>query len=528
MTFAQCNKPTSLKKIILAFFLFATVGLAACGEKPSSAKAEATLPVPPTKEPTPEEKLARWQKEAADGKAEAQYQLGCVSYFGSGLSKDAEMSMNWGKVEPKDPAAALEWWQKASTQGHHSSELGVGAIYYLGKGVPKDITKGLEHFTRAADGGNPAAQAILSTFYWTGQDVTRDVRKAVALAQKAADQGSHYGQSLLAGFYQTGADGVIKNAEKAAELYQLAAVAGNEGAQNSLAQAYANGEGITKDPVLAYAWANVAAAAADIPLVRNMFISTRNQYEARLTPEQVSEGQRIAAGWKKGERLVREVGAASSVAGGVPVKRGIATAFIVSKSGHALTNHHVIEGCKDVKLAGQEKGVKVITSDVANDIALLQVQSGPEEVASFSSDPSKLRQGEDIVVFGYPLSFALSSGGNLTPGTVSALSGLGNNSNQIQITAPIQPGSSGSPVIDRQGNVVGLVSMKLSDAKAAKATGSIPQNVNFAVSGQTVKAFLDQNKISYSTGGGFLSREKSNADIAEMARKFTAIIECWR
>ena len=526
MTFAKCKRHLPLKPLILAFLLSSTFALTACSDKVSSEKAEITLP-PPIKDPTPEERLAKWQKEAAEGNAEAQYQLGCISYFGSALSRDVEMAMNWGKVEPKDPLSAFEWWTKASAQGHPGSELGLGAIYYLGKGVPKNPTKGFEYFAKAANGGNPAAQALLSNFYWTGQEVTKDLGKAVVLAQKAAEQGSPFGQTLLAGFYQYG-HGVIKNSEKAAELYQMAAVAGNEGAQNSLAHAYAEGVGIPKDLVLAYAWANVAAAAADNAFVRDMFVRDRNDYEARLTSEQATEGQRIAAKWKKGERLDRESGMANPATAGTPVKRGVGTAFVVSKNGHALTNHHVIDGCKDVKITGQERGAKIITSDVANDIALLQVQAGPEEVASFASDPSKLRQGEDIVVFGYPLSFALSSGGNLTPGTVSALSGLGNNSNQIQITAPIQPGSSGSPVIDRQGNVVGLVSMKLSDAKAARATGSIPQNVNFAVSGQTLKAFLDQNKISYATGGGFFSRDKSNADVADMARKFTAIVECWK
>lgn len=79
-----------------------------------------------------------------------------------------------------------------------------------------------------------------------------------------------------------------------------------------------------------------------------------------------------------------------------------------------------------------------------------------------------LRQGEDIVVFGFPLNSILSSGGNLTPGVVSALTGLGNNSSQIQITAPIQPGSSGSPVVNLQGKVVGVVTSKMSDDLVVK------------------------------------------------------------
>ena len=121
----------------------------------------------------------------------------------------------------------------------------------------------------------------------------------------------------------------------------------------------------------------------------------------------------------------------------------------------------------------------------------------------------------------------LSSGGNLTPGVVSALTGLGNNTNQIQITAPIQPGSSGSPVLNKKGEVVGVVSMKLSDAKMAKATGQIGQNMNFAVSGQTLKSFLDAHKVAYATGG-FMFFNKSTADLADEAKKWTTVVECWK
>ena len=106
--------------------------------------------------------------------------------------------------------------------------------------------------------------------------------------------------------------------------------------------------------------------------------------------------------------------------------------------------------------------------------------------------------------------------------------GLGNNTNQIQITAPVQPGSSGSPVMDKKGNVIAVVSMTLDDGKITKITGQVGQNVNFAVNGQTVKAFLDANKVPYKTGGGFFSTEKNNADIADEARNWTVLVECWK
>jgi len=207
---------------------------------------------------------------------------------------------------------------------------------------------------------------------------------------------------------------------------------------------------------------------------------------------------------------------------------GSGTIFFVNKSGQAITNNHVANiGCKELRVAGHDGVVKMSIADSVNDLALLQVPWTVNAIATINAEQGKTRQGDDVLVFGFPLSAVLSTGGNLTPGIVSALTGLNNNTSQIQITAPIQPGSSGSPVMNRKGEVIGVVSMKISDSKMAKATGSVGLNVNFAVNGQTLKSFLDAHKIEYSTGGLTLF-SKSASDIADEARKWTTIVECWK
>lgn len=70
--------------------------------------------------------------------------------------------------------------------------------------------------------------------------------------------------------------------------------------------------------------------------------------------------------------------------------------------------------------------------------------------------------------------------------------------------------------------------MKLSDSKMARATGEIGQNVNFAISGQTLKAFLDKHKAGYWDGAGFFTWGKDATDLAEEARKWTLVVECWK
>jgi S1-C subfamily serine protease len=91
------------------------------------------------------------------------------------------------------------------------------------------------------------------------------------------------------------------------------------------------------------------------------------------------------------------------------------------------------------------------------------------------------RLGEEIVVYGFPLAGLLASSGNVTTGNITALAGLGDDIRFLQISAPVQPGNSGGPVLDRNGNIVGIVVSKLDAIKTAIATQDIPQNVNFAI-----------------------------------------------
>src|SRR6266478_224338 len=88
------------------------------------------------------------------------------------------------------------------------------------------------------------------------------------------------------------------------------------------------------------------------------------------------------------------------------------------------------------------------------------------------------RVGESVVAVGFPLTGLLSSDPIVTTGIISALSGLRNDRRRIQITAPVQPGNSGGPLLGENGSVVGVVVGKLDALKMVKVTGDIPQNVN--------------------------------------------------
>lgn len=530
------------------FLLTVLLALNGCGEHASDNKTETIASAVPTvaaKELTPEEKFAETKKKAEAGDAQAQVDIGVMYIKGEGTSKDAAKAFEWfqkaaaqgnaraqydlgliyhhGEGVSKNAGKAMEWYQKAAAQGYANAQYNLGVMYGDGDVIPKDAAKSAEWHQKAAENGLAIAQFRLGEMYSFGEGIPKDINKALEWYQKAAAQGDADALYKLSQAYAYGAV-VPKNESKSFDLLQKAAAQGHPDAQLFLAEKYANGAGVSTNMVVAYAWFILAAAQGD-PSGRYW----RDDIEKHLTVAQRTEAQRLASNWKKGDVIPTFTDNPSSSASpdGKPIKYSTGTAFAVSNSGHALTNHHVVEGCTEVRIAGLEGVAKLITSDSVNDLALLQLPGRTDDIAYLNADPGKLRQGEEIIVFGYPLNSLLSAGGNLTPGIISALTGVDNNTNQIQITAPIQSGSSGSPVMDKKGNVVGVVSARL-DMKAVRLTGSIPQNVNFAVNGQTVKAFLDANKVPYKTGGGFFSREKNNADIAEEARKSTMLVECWK
>jgi TPR repeat protein len=467
---------------------------------------------------------AYWYEKAANlGNAEAQFRMARLMMPNDG-DKDATTS------HPKDAMKAIEWFSKAVEQKHVLAAYQLGTIYENGKHVTVDLVRAFDLYQLAALGNNPDAMLKLAGFLYQGKGVAQDKKESLRFLVRSAELGNVDAQYSLGNQYHDG-ELMPRSLELAISWWKQSAIGGNLLGMVRMAELYffSTDEAvlIEKDNVLAYSWYNLAAVSGMPDVAKN-----RDVIGSLLSPVEIAEAQRLSSGWKVGVLLARESGSAGGgkqpVSPGSLAKKGTGTAFIVNAAGHAITNHHVVDGCTEVRAEGRDGVVKVVTSDVVNDLAQLQIPGAVSAQATIASDPAKLRQGEDIVVFGFPLNALLSSGGNLTPGVVSALTGLGNNTNQIQITAPIQPGSSGSPVINKKGEVVGVVAMKLSDSKMAKATGQVGQNVNFAVSGQTLKTFLDTHKVEYRSGGMFSFGSKSTADLADEARKWTLVVECWK
>lgn len=207
-----------------------------------------------------------------------------------------------------------------------------------------------------------------------------------------------------------------------------------------------------------------------------------------------------------------------------PKARAISTGsgFAVSKN-VLLTNAHVVADCVSFEIRqGSMMGRgKLVSADERTDLALISVDQPNPIVPSIRQSATL---GEDVMVAGYPLAGLLSSELIVTTGQVNSLAGIRNDPTLLQVSAPIQPGNSGGPLIDRAGNIVGVVVSKLNVERLAKITGDFAQNINFAIKPEVIRLFLTANGIDQSRPTQVKRLE--NQDIAQRARAFTVQIVC--
>lgn len=198
---------------------------------------------------------------------------------------------------------------------------------------------------------------------------------------------------------------------------------------------------------------------------------------------------------------------------------GSGTGFFINRQGQILTSFHVVSQCSAVRIkaAGKQfEPATIIARDQSNDLAILQAT--PNAVTGKLRTGVEIRPGENIVVYGFPLSSELSSTGSITTGIVNSVAGLKDDPRYLQISAPIQPGNSGGPLLDSSGTIVGII--------RAQYVGLRIQNVNFAVKAGIAQRFMEQSQINYERS--LPNRVLNAADIGEQARAYTVLIDCMR
>ena len=197
----------------------------------------------------------------------------------------------------------------------------------------------------------------------------------------------------------------------------------------------------------------------------------------------------------------------------VPASSG--TGFIITNSGHMVTNYHVVQGCHNVKALynGKEYDTEVLAVDKINDLAVIKANLRPRKIYSISSEDGQLL--EEVIVAGYPLGKKVSASIKATSGTITALSGLGDNYGEFQTDAALNSGNSGGPVIDEMGNVVGVAVSKIQEEGV--------ESFNFGIKSSILRVFLKSNKINLIPPK---KREMKKKELGKLITDATIYLDC--
>ncbi len=509
------------------------------------------------------------EKAAGQGSARAALALSSALYIGLGRPADFTLAFNWAQMaaDAGDPTGQrlLAWFTLTGTGTSKNPRLAnrrfeaaadqndVWAQYSLGRlsesgaaGIKRDLEQAVSWYELAAENGLPMAQWRLGELLLAGEGTNQDKNRGVGLLRRAAEAGVVPAISSLARQMFKG-EGTVQNYDEALKNYRIAAQLGQADAQNMAGYMLHNGIGVKQDPKAASSFYIKAGAKghpqalhnlallyrdgqgvkADAEIAHGLFnraganglseaIHERQKLEVRMSARQLQTAQRFASSWRETWTL------------DTMRLKSSGTGFFISPGGAVVTNHHVVDGCDAVavRIGDQirEAGVSFAVEKV--DLALIHLQ--PEEgvqsefrVAHIAPQED-LFLGERVTVFGWPFSGVLSSDGVVTTGTLSAKSGVRDNPDFMQISAPVQPGNSGGPVMNEAGYIIGVVRARLE-----KLGDKVAQNVNFAVKHSVLTDLLDRHGKGYSTVRASDWRSLSTRQLAQVGEKISAQILCY-
>lgn len=159
--------------------------------------------------------------------------------------------------------------------------------------------------------------------------------------------------------------------------------------------------------------------------------------------------------------------------------------FFITSQGLLATNAHVVEGAKkiEIKVSNELGGItyhaKLILIDAKNDVAILQIDDS--SFKDLRPLPYGITESADIgeksFTIGYPLNDIMGKNYKVTDGIISSKTGIADDIRYYQITVPIQPGNSGGPLFNNEGNIIGITSAKLSGKTLAMQI----ENVSYAI-----------------------------------------------
>jgi len=412
----------------------------------------------------------KWYTKAVEqGHAEAQFNLGMMYDTGQGVIQDY--------------TKAAKWYRKAAEQGDTAAQYNLGSKYRWGSGVPQDFEEAIKWWAKSAELGFSESQFSLGSAYEDGTGVTLNYKEAIKWYRKAADQGHTWAQNNLGSMYRWG-HGVPQDYKEAVKWYSKAAKAGFSGAQYNLGRMYLEGHGVIENFLEAYKWILVSGVEDE---------ERKAWLRSNMSPGQIAEAQKQAKEYvgQKEKEKEKANGKSPSDKGDGSIS-GFGSGFFITKDGHFLTAAHVVDDVESIRIYWKSKDytAKKVFVDNTLDVAVLKVAGVQSPQPLFLSGSSKVKTGDAVFTLGFPQVQLQGLEAKYTDGSISSLSGIANDPKYFQISVPVQPGNSGGPLLDGSGNVVGLITARLDAIKTLEITGSLPQNVNYALKSSFILPLL--------------------------------------
>jgi hypothetical protein len=201
------------------------------------------------------------------------------------------------------------------------------------------------------------------------------------------------------------------------------------------------------------------------------------------------------------------------------------TGFVITPAGQILTCAHLVGSLTNATtwIGGERYPCQVLAADTNLDLAVLQVTGDhPPFVPLRIEAGTQYSLGQDAFSLGFPLAELLGKSPRLNKGLISATVGLDDDPKYVQFSAPVQPGNSGGPLLNAQGEVIGVIASTLNPLKVlAQNGGALPQNVNFAIKTDSIHRFLAAAKIALPANG-----DAATAKSFDEAQKSLGLVRC--
>jgi|GEM_PF-2810560 len=436
---------------------------------------------------------------------------------------------------PEDTSGAIVILDDLAKKGNAQANYYLGMIYYKGgkDELQSNTELALEYFKKSAELGCPDSYSWVGYFLEYGYGGEQNLQEAARWYTKGIDKGdsgSMIRKSALINkevIHEDAQGDALSLLKKAADLYNIRAF--HELARYYLIIGLRHKE--KKYFIEATKWIFIDKAIRG----ESLTAEDRERMSEFLSEEEIKEIQNDSQ-----EYLVTYVGRLmdnySADFSDRPKNSGDAefkhakasgSGFFISEDGHIITNNHVIEGAKTVKIkVGDSYQVaQVIASDKKSDLALLKVQHKTSNWLRFSNPESNdTAMGEDVFTIGFPNPRIQGIEPKLTQGQISSTEGMNDDPDTMQISTPVQPGNSGGPLLNMEGQVVGVVNARMNDRAYMYTTGTVPQNINYAIKTKKVFDFLRKKCVLPTSDKSQITNKKSLKDRAKDVKPAVVLI----